>query len=195
MTKSTVFVLFAVLTMQKNWMSNYETSCVCCSFSSDHAREPSKLLPDQWWLLFMQFRVWLCRHKINRFVNSCSAILTTEENFMSYHEINCNCYSCCSSIRPCKRNCDCCSWYSSGFATEIVIVFLAAVLAVQPNLCWLFLLHFWPCKRNCNCCSYCSSGCAREWQELSAVTRFIVIVVLTVLRMDENGTNYYELGK
>ena len=99
----------------------------------------------------------------------------------------------------------------SGHAREIVIVvlgtvlavqqkllsffFFAAVLAVQPKLCWLFLLQFWSCKRNCNCCSCCGSGCARECQELSAVTRFIVIVVLTVSRMEENGTNYYELDR
>ena len=83
----------------------------------------------------------------------------------------------------------------SGLAREIVIVVLGTVLAVQQKLLSFFLLQFWSCKRNCNCCSCCGSGCAREWQGLSAVTRFIVIVVLTVMRMEENGTNYYELDK
>ena len=83
----------------------------------------------------------------------------------------------------------------SGHAREIVIVVLGTVLAMQQKLLSVFLLQFWSCKRNCNCCSCCGSGCARECQELSAVTRFIVIVVLTVSRMEENGTNYYELDK
>ena len=78
----------------------------------------------------------------------------------------------------------------SGHAREIVIVVLGTVLAVQQKLLSFFLLQFWQCNRNCAGCSCCSSGCAREWQELSAVTRFIVIVVLTVMRMEENGTNY-----